>query len=881
MSAAAADVAAARLPPPGLAGLDPAWSRLVTVAGPDGVAHSWHVLDSDAGPSSGSSDATAETRVTLLCVHGNPTWSYLWRRLLAAAPPGVRVVAVDQLGMGFSERLAAPRPFAQRIDDLGALTDALGVHGPVVTVAHDWGGPISLGWAVRHRDQLAGIVLTNTAVDQPAGTPAPALIRIVRSRGLLELLCVRTSAFVDGTLVLAHPQLPGAVRRAFRAPYGDAARRRAIGDFVRDIPLDLGHASWSDLVRLQADLATVADVPTLVLWGGLDPVFTDVHLADLRRRLPRAQVHRFATAGHLVVEDADVTTPVLDWVGDLGPPAEAPPTAPPAGMADTRARRPLWSGLEQASEEAPDQVAVVELGGDGPPRSRTFAELDADVLDLAAGLVAWGVAPGDRVALLVPPGIDLVTAVYACWRAAATVVVADAGLGPRGIGRALRSADPAHLIGIPRALAAARALRWPGRAILAGARRNGAHRLLGAASTLDELRRSGAGCPPPPAPGPEDDAAVLFTSGATGPAKGVVYRHRQLEAQRDALAAAYAIGPSDRLVAAFAPFALYGPALGIPSVVPDMDVTAPGTLTATALADAVSAVDATLVFASPAALVNVVATGSELDGGQRQALGGVRVLLSAGAPVPASLLRRATALVPGAEAHTPYGMTEALPVADITLAAIEAAGPGNGVCVGRPLPGVQVAVSPLDDLGAAVGALTSDAGTTGEICVAAAHVKDRYDKLWATERTSSRDPGWHHTGDVGHLDDHGRLWVEGRLAHIITTAGGVVTPVGIELRVQQLDGVALAAAVGVGPAGTQQVVLVVATDPPASRPGAASPTLTAAVRTAAALAGGPDVAAVLVRPALPVDLRHASKVDRADVAAWATQVLAGGRAGRR
>ena len=116
---------------------------------------------------------------------------------------------------------------------------------------------------------------------------------------------------------------------------------------------------------------------------------------------------------------------------------------------------------------------------------------------------------------------------------------------------------------------------------------------------------------------------MLFTSGATGPAKGVVYRHRQLQAQRDLLAATYGVGAHDRLVAAFAPFALYGPALGIASAVPDMDVTAPATLTAAALADAVRAVDATLVFGSPAALVNVVATSRRRSTAeQREGLGG-------------------------------------------------------------------------------------------------------------------------------------------------------------------------------------------------------------------------------------------------------------------
>jgi acyl-CoA synthetase (AMP-forming)/AMP-acid ligase II len=264
--------------------------------------------------------------------------------------------------------------------------------------------------------------------------------------------------------------------------------------------------------------------------------------------------------------------------------------------------------------------------------------------------------------------------------------------------------------------------------------------------------------------------------------------------------------------------------------------------------------------------------------------------MSAGAPVPASLLRSLRAVLPAADAHTPYGMTEVLPVTDISLAGIEAAGGGEGVCVGRPLPGVGVRVSPLSLVGHSDGELTDRPGVPGEVCVQAAHVKDRYDALWALELTTSRDPGWHRTGDVGHLDADGRLWIEGRLQHVITTAAGPVTPVGIEQRLEGLPGVSAAAAVGVGPAGAQVVVVVVV--PPsrdeaglrvrsrlrrfAGRLQLADLGMADAVRAAA----GVDVAAVLLAPRLPVDVRHQSKVDRGEVARRAARVLAGARASR-
>jgi cis-3-alkyl-4-acyloxetan-2-one decarboxylase / olefin beta-lactone synthetase len=174
--------------------------------------------------------------------------------------------------------------------------------------------------------------------------------------------------------------------------------------------------------------------------------------------------------------------------------------------------------------------------------------------------------------------------------------------------------------------------------------------------------------------------------------------------------------------------------------------------------------------------------------------------------------------------------------------------------------------------------LTSDPDLSGEICVRSPHVKDRYDALWETQRRSSRDgQGWHRTGDVGHLDAEGRLWVEGRLEHVITTASGVVTPVGVEQRIEGLAAVHAAAAVGVGPAGTQQVVVVAV---PRRQPSRwSSPVAPLDLSETVRRAAGVEVAAVLVVRELPVDIRHASKVDRRAVARWAARVLAGTGAG--
>ena len=886
----------ATLPPHPLPGLDPAFSRLVQVPGAGAApTRTWHVLDN--GPR--LAELGVEPRGTVLCVHGNPTWSYLWRRLVSDATDAAiaspadawRVVAVDQLDMGFSERTGEPRPLATRIADLGALTGELGLTGPVVTLGHDWGGVVSLGWAVDHPDALASVAVLNTAVHQPETLAIPAPLRLALRRSLLTRSTVDTPAFLETTLALAHPALPADVRDAFRSPYRGAARRGGIGGFVADIPVGPEHESFAELERVAAGVAAL-EVPALFLWGPRDPVFGEQYLADLIERVPHADVHRFEGAGHLIAEDAPYAPVVLDWLRARIPAArdaatgdadanDADADADDAVTGHAAAHRPLWRNLDDLADSA--QPALVEMAprAGGGARTVSWALLSRRVGEIAAGLVANGVRAGDRVSLLVPPGADLTAVLYACLRIGAIVVVADAGLGIRGLSRAVRGARPDHVIGIETALVAARALGWPGTRFSATTLPAPAAAALGVRASLPQLAASGAGrgASLPPEPAADDVAAVLFTSGSTGPAKGVVYTHRRLAAVRDALSAQYGVGVGTGLVAGFAPFALLGPALGATSVTPDMSVTKPSTLTAAAVADAALAVDATVLFASPAALTNVLATAGGLDERQRSALVAVRTLLSAGAPLGLPLLERVAALLPGASVHTPYGMTEGLLLTDIDLPAIRdaAAQDDGGVCVGRPARNVELRVSPLGPLGDATGALTSDSGVTGEIVVSAPHVKERYDRLWKTDAASKRDRDegrrWHRTGDVGHFDAAGRLWVEGRLPHVITAASGFVTPVGPEQRAETVPGIARAAAVGIGPGGAQQIAIVAETTPPARRVDRASADVTAAVRRAVGL----PIAAVLVVPVLPTDIRHNSKIDRAALARWAGGILAGGR----
>ena len=790
-------------------------------------------------------------------------------------PDDVRVIAPDQLEMGFSERSGELRRLGDRIADLLALTDELELSGDVVVVAHDWGGPVSLGWLQHvHADHdgldIVGLVLTNTAVHQPAESSAPTLIRNARRPLWLGQVTVETSAFLRGMFELSNPRTPAEIRRGYLAPYDTPDRRKAIGEFVADIPLEADHPSAAALDAVAAGLAGLGDVPTLLVWGAGDRVFSDIYLHDLEARLPHADVHRHPKAGHLVSEDTDVASIVVDWLQTLGADETPPPLSAPVDL--TAALR---------DPAIANRIAIHEMGADG--RSVTFGELDELVQRTAEGLFGTGgVQVGDRVAVMIPPGVDLAIALYACWRMGAVPVLIDGGLGPAQMGAAMKVAHPNHLIGIRRALAAARTLRWPGRRIAVEPTHRVARRLLGVEHDLASLQD--APSVPLPAVDPDAEAAVVFTSGATGPSKGVRYSAARIDTQIRTLVEQYNISADDSLVAAFAPFALYGPAMGIPSAVPDMDVSSPGTLTAATLLDAVEAVDASLVFASPAAILSVLETLETLDelgARDRTALDHVRLLLSAGAPVPGHVLRAAVdRLVPNAAAHTPYGMTECLPVADIDLVSLESLGPDAlhhlGVCVGMPVDSVELLIDPLDELGVPTGLPTSEPGLLGEVWVRAAHQRLGYDRLWHTTHLASPADGTHATGDIGTIDADGRLWIGGRTSHVIRTATGPVVPTPIERAVDMLDGIRRSAAVGVGPAGAQVMVVIAETSDAGRRPRQSSLDRIDRIRAAVAEATGLDVAACLEVPSLPVDRRHNSKIDRTHLADWATGVLEGG-----
>jgi acyl-CoA synthetase (AMP-forming)/AMP-acid ligase II len=367
---------------------------------------------------------------------------------------------------------------------------------------------------------------------------------------------------------------------------------------------------------------------------------------------------------------------------------EMPLSAVPTNVADR---------LSAAATARPDAAAVVKLGSKREAAC-TFRELNADATALACGLLEMGVKPGDRMVLLVTPGVEFVKLVFALLRSGATTVLIDPGMGRQHLINCLAAINPDGFI----AVSPAQAVRTLLRRRFPNARLNvtvGRRWFWGGAAYQQLLRAGGASHAKLPATDADDPAAIIFTSGSTGPPKGVVYTHRMFDTQASEIQQAYQLGPGGVDLACFALFGLFNSAWGVTTVFPEMDFARPASADPEKLLAVANRWKVTQAFASPA-VWDKLSRHCERTGERIPTL---RKVFSCGAPVPASVLERTLAMVhPEAEMHTPYGATEALPIA--TIEAQEVLGEtaaktnqGAGVCVGRKFDTIEWRVIRITD----------------------------------------------------------------------------------------------------------------------------------------------------------------------------------------
>jgi len=542
--------------------------------------------------------------------------------------------------------------------------------------------------------------------------------------------------------------------------------------------------------------------------------------------------------------------------------------------------------LSTTAELDPDGIAVVEpLGrdrnGKRQYRHLTFRELDEDSNLLADGLRKLGGGPDTRLVLMVRPSIDFISLVFAMFKAGVITVLIDPGMGRKNLIRCLEEVEPDGFVAIP----LAHAIRSVMRSRFPKARLNVTvgRRWFWGGPTIHQMRQRQLSADFQPAVTKANDpAAIIFTTGSTGPPKGVLYRHGNFNQQVDEIRDLYGIQPGEIDLPGFPLFALFNCAMRVSTIIPDMDPTRPADVDPRNIIEAAHDWKVTQAFGSPA-LWNTVGRYCQRHDVTMPTL---RRVLSAGAPVPPHVLEHMKrAIHPDGNIHTPYGATEALPVASISATEVlgETAArtrEGAGTCVGRRFPGIQWKVVRI-----VVGPIASmdqieelPCGEIGELMVKGPVVTAEY--VTRTEanplhKIRQGDSVWHRLGDVGYLDDQDRFWFCGRKSHRVLTADGPMYTVPCEAIFNQHDRIYRSALVGIGAAGSQRPVLV-AEPWPEHRPKSKKETRELLHELSELAQSDPlteQIRDILIHSSLPVDIRHNAKIFREKLAIWAANRL--------
>lgn len=525
-------------------------------------------------------------------------------------------------------------------------------------------------------------------------------------------------------------------------------------------------------------------------------------------------------------------------------------------------------------------VAAVKI-----PRRRTkdgfidyltlnFAELDAEVDAWCARLAKQEVQHGDRVLVMVQPGLSLIAVAFALFRYGTIPVFIDPGMGRDSFLTCVSRAKPRVLVGTFKARIASRIFRSAFSSVEV--------RVPASSSLCARLTKAGAR-----GRGPRyetaiaagtDLAAILFTSGSTGAPKGVRYEHGMFEAQIRLIRATYGIEPGEIDLPLLPIFALFNPALGMTTVVPEIDPRHPATVDPAKIVQAIQQEKVTNSFGSPTLWKKI---GDHCIA-NKITLPSVRRVLCAGAPVPASLWETSRQFLTQGQLHSPYGATEALPITTISAREMESLS-GLGACVGKPLAEMDVKIVVSSDERLATLADTQELrrGGIGEIIVRGPVVTKVYDdnppattaaKIAYSQNFTMAAGVWHRMGDCGYVDEEGRIWFCGRKVERVDTAEATLYTEPCEQVFRVHPRAARCALIGLGERGRQIPAIVVETQLKNSADGIAL------ARELHALAVANEQTARIktffFRPQFPVDVRHNAKIHRLALARWAATAKA-------
>ena len=507
----------------------------------------------------------------------------------------------------------------------------------------------------------------------------------------------------------------------------------------------------------------------------------------------------------------------------------------------------------------------------------TFEQLDRLSDILAGGLARSGIRRGTRTILMVKQSPEFFALTFALFKIGAVPVMVDPGMGIRRMVRCFQESKPEGFIGIP----VAHVVRtlYPKFFNTVKTWITVGRRWFWKGPTLQQI------CREPWQPYPLADtrhnetAAILFTTGSTGPAKGVVYTHGIFDAQIRHIRSHFGIVPGEIDLPTFPLFALFDPALGMTAIIPDMDPTRPALANPEKIIEAITDQGVTNMFASPALLNRVGSFGKQKE----IKLLSLKRVISAGAPVsPSTIEQFASILSEEAEIHTPYGATEAMPVTSIESRELltetrKHSEKGYGICVGRPVDGLEVCIIKISDdpIDQWSNDLVMPDNEIGEITVRGEPVTRQYFERPAQGRLAKIKEGraiWHRMGDLGWKDTKGRIWFCGRKSQRVITEKGILYTIPCEAIFNNHPQVFRSALVGVGPAPKQKPVICIEL-----KPGNKSPKKKQIKKELLAMAALNELTkginTFFFHKAFPVDIRHNSKIFREKLAVWAEKKM--------
>ncbi|WP_084632505.1 olefin beta-lactone synthetase [Shewanella waksmanii] len=547
----------------------------------------------------------------------------------------------------------------------------------------------------------------------------------------------------------------------------------------------------------------------------------------------------------------------------------------------------LCRHLVDAANHSADKLAVAVQQANGLPwQAKTlsyqeinFAELNRLSDRMAHALCQQGIKLGMKAVLMVTPSVDFFALTFALFKAGIIPIFVDPGMGIHNLKQCFEEAKPDAFIGIPKAHIARKLFGWGKTSVKHIIGVGGPSWLCGGPSLASLVAKVDAEQPFAMQWLADDDmCAILFTSGSTGTPKGVVYSHKMFEAQISALRDDYQIKVGERDLATFPLFSLFGPALGMASIVPDMDASKPITANPDYFFAAIDKYQCSNMFVNPALIERLGLASTTAEPVRK--LNSIQRVISAGAPATLpSIARFTTMLNPGVQVLNSYGATESLPISmmgsDALLDTTAITDNGGGICVGQAIKGVDIAIIDIDEqpIAQLADAKLLDTQQVGEIVVSGNMVSQSYyHRDAATLQAKMRDENgkvYHRMGDLGYLDAQGQLWMCGRKAHRVDASDGKrYFSIPAERIFNTHPQVKRSALVGIDVNGERVPLLCVELDNSLAC-SQSSELFHALTQLAEAHSQTQGIARFLIHPDFPVDIRHNAKIFREKLAVWA------------